>query len=545
MSVPVTTEAALLVDVGSAWTKASLIGRARGRWRVVAHAAGPTSWGAAELDRALVAQLAESADHRLAGALEGLVAGANRIECHTARRPGRLAIVAVSRELSGAAARRAAESAGWDVAELATLDDGRSLAERIETLQAAEVDAWLLAGGFDDGRSQRALEVAALVAAARRPESSPVIWAGSAALAAEVAGLFEDDAVATVANPRPDAGAEAGAELRSHLEVLLRRTLEPESEIHLAPVALRRAVREIARAGGLHVLGVDIGARYAVRANATPDGDVESRVFANGGMSTMAGAGPTLAARVARALGHGVDEPAVADLLQNLRARPTSLPQTDDELAVIQAAARIQLASMAEDAPVAGVDLLIGTGRTLASAPQPGQAARMLIDGLRPLGVTQLALDPAGLLGPLGALPDDEITEGVALLADDIVVSLGTAVVSRGGEPGRLAMRVTVHRAGWPSRAPIELRAGQLQIVSLPAGQEAELVIEPADGVSLGAPRRSPRIHAAATGGSVGLILDARGVPIVLPRRADDRRAVLLGWHDAFQREATAAEALG
>ena len=98
-------------------------------------------------------------------------------------------------------------------------------------------------------------------------------------------------------------------------------------------------------------------------------------------------------------------------------------------------------------------------------------------------------------------------------------------------------MRVSVHRPGWPSPAPIEVRTGQLQVVPLGRGQEAEVQIETAAGVTLGASRRSPRISAAVTGGSVGLILDARGIPIVLPRRGDDRRAVIAGWRDAFQRE--------
>ena len=162
----------------------------------------------------------------------------------------------------------------------------------------------------------------------------------------------------------------------------------------------------------------------------------------------------------------------------------------------------------------------------------------MLLDGVRPLGVTQLAVDAAALLGPLGSLPDAEITEGMALLADDLLVPLGTAVVPRGVESGRLAMRVTVHRAGWPSAAPIEVRGGQLQLVPLPRGQEAELQIELGDGVTLGAARRSPRITALATGGSVGLVLDARGVPIGLPRRGDDRRAMQADWRDALAREA-------
>jgi hypothetical protein len=161
----------------------------------------------------------------------------------------------------------------------------------------------------------------------------------------------------------------------------------------------------------------------------------------------------------------------------------------------------------------------------------------MLLDGARPVGVTQLAIDPAALLGPLGSLPDGEIAEGLALLGDDLLVPLGTAVVSRGGDPGQVAMRVTVHRPGWPILAPIEVRVGQIQVVPLGRGQEAELTIEPGDGVSLGAARRSPRVQARATGGSVGLILDARGVPIALPRRADDRRTVLAGWRDALARE--------
>jgi hypothetical protein len=98
-------------------------------------------------------------------------------------------------------------------------------------------------------------------------------------------------------------------------------------------------------------------------------------------------------------------------------------------------------------------------------------------------------------------------------------------------------MRVTVHRPGWPAAAPIEVRSGQLQVVPLARGQEAELTIEPGDGVTFGAGRRSPRIQALASGGAVGLILDARGIPIVLPRRGDDRRAMVASWRDALARE--------
>jgi hypothetical protein len=536
MTLAVETELALLIDVGSAWAKASVIGRVRGRWRLVTRVAQPTAWGAGELHRSLRERLEGVVDPRLGGRLDELLASANRIECHTARRPGRIVVAAVSRELSGIAARRAAEAAGWEVSEVVTLDDGRSLADRLATLQSVETDAWVIAGGFDGSRSPRAMEAAALVASARRRESGPVIWAGSAELAGEVAALFEPQGCTSVANVRPDSRREVTGPLREHLQGLLRTVVAREDETHLAAIALPRGIGALAAATGLRILAIDIGARGAISALAEPDGAVDSRIHGGGGLAGLAGTAGS-AARVSRLAGDAGDEATVADLLQTLRARPASLPETAEELAATHAAARVQAASLVDDATIGPLDLVIGCGSTIAGAPLPAQSARILLDALRPIGVTQLAVDSASLLGPLGTLPDGEIREGIALLAEDLIQPLGTSVVCRGGEPGRLAMRVTVHRPGWPDATPIELRSGQLQVVPLARGQQAELTIEPGDGVTLGAGRRSPRIEALATGGAVGLILDARGIPIVLPRRGDDRRAMVASWRDALARE--------
>lgn len=539
MSVDVDTELAVLVDVGSAWAKAGVIGRVQGRWRLVTSVAQPTAWGAAELRRTLVARLEAALDPRLAHRAADLLASANRIECHTARRPARLAVVGVSRELSGGAARRAAEAAGWEVVELVTLDDGRSLASRLAVLQAVEADGWLLAGGFDGTRSARAREAMSLVAAARRPGSGPILWAGSADLADEARDLFEPGAVTIVANVRPDARRDDPTPLRDELQRLLRRVLATDEASHLSAMALPRAIAAMAASSGLRVLAVDVGARGAIRTLAEADGSVVSRIHGTGGLAGI-GRLPGAAARVSRLAGDAGDEAVVADLLATLRARPATLPETGEELAATQAAARVAIAGLFEDGSPVGLDLVVGCGSTIAAAPAPAQAARILLDAVRPIGVTQLAVDAGSLLGPLGSLPDDEIGEGMALLADDLLAPLGTAVVTRGGDAGRPAMRVTVHRSGWPSQAPIELRHGQLQVVPLGRGQDAELTIELGEGVSLGAPRRSPRIVAQVTGGSVGLVLDARGSPIVLPRRGDDRRAVLASWREAMAREPAA-----
>ena len=147
--------------------------------------------------------------------------------------------------------------------EQAAADDGRSLPERLSTLTAADVDAWLVVGGFDDARPEQALEAAALVAAARRGGRTPVIWAGSAALTDEVAACFEPGVVQAIPNPRPDASTEDLAPLRHRLEELLDRLVESGGTRNLAPIGFRRTIEEIAREDHLRVVGVDLGARYA------------------------------------------------------------------------------------------------------------------------------------------------------------------------------------------------------------------------------------------------------------------------------------------
>ena len=540
-----TAELSLLVDVGSAWTKASVIARTRGRWRIAASLAQPTSWGDVEIFTGLASRLAGSADPRLREQLVDLIAAAPRIACHTPRRAGRLGLAAVSSELSAAAARRVAESAGWVISEVATTDDGRSLADRLGALQAADVDAWLMAGGFDGGQSDQALEMAGLVAAARNGSPAPVVWAGADTLAEAVEALFEPGAVRRAPNPRPAPEVEHPGPLRNVLEDMLRRLVEPGEVRRLSPVAFRRGISELARATRRRIVGVDLGARYASWVHADLDGSAENRVYAGGGLSSANLVASGAPGRLARSLPLAIDELAVADALQNSRARPATIPQTDDELVICHAAARHLLGlGVASEGFVQGIDLLVGAGRVLAASPRPAQAFAMLLDGVRPIGVTALAIDVAGVLSPLGSLDDAEIEEGLGALRDDLLTPLGSSVVCRGGRPGTPAMRVTMRRTGWPDLGPIEVRTGQLVALPLGRGQQADLEIELEPGVSLGTPRRARRIHATVHGGVVGLVLDARGVPLHLPRRGDDRRAMLSSWRDVLAREPAMPTAL-
>ena len=90
-----TAELSLLIDIGSAWTKAAVVGRAMGRWRIAAHAAQPSAWDEEELVATLAGRLAGPADPRVARRMAALLADAPRIAVHTPARPGRIALACV------------------------------------------------------------------------------------------------------------------------------------------------------------------------------------------------------------------------------------------------------------------------------------------------------------------------------------------------------------------------------------------------------------------------------------------------------------------
>ena len=153
----------------------------------------------------------------------------------------------------------------------------------------------------------------------------------------------------------------------------------------------------------------------------------------------------------------------------------------------------------------------------------------MLLEGVRPLG-----RDPAGGRRRIGARP-----AGVAAGRGDRrgggAARGGPVGAARDGhrEPRRERGSRGDARHGPPpglaAVAPIEVRAGQLHVVPLGRGQEAELTIEPGDGVSLGPARRSPRIPRRDRRTDRHRPRCPRPA-IPLPKRSDDRRAVLASW---------------
>ncbi len=199
----------------------------------------------------------------------------------------------------------------------------------------------------------------------------------------------------------------------------------------------------------------------------------------------------------------------------------------------------ILLALRAPGSGIAGLqplDVLVGTGGALAHAPQPAQAALVLLDALQPHGITSLVLDVAQVLGPLGGLAGVAPALSAAVAETDAVVAQLGPVVSTVGTAttGQPAVRITLEY-GNGTRTVAEVAPGALARLPLAPGERALLSLFPAPTIDIGlGPGQQAKASEPLEGGMLGLIIDARGRPLVLPQQEEERLARVRDWRRAL-----------
>jgi hypothetical protein len=248
--------------------------------------------------------------------------------------------------------------------------------------------------------------------------------------------------------------------------------------------------------------------------------------------------------------------------LYNKMIRPTTIPQTVEDLMVEHAVAREALRLGFEHhkllaRPLRGVqrrrtiadifeqeafeetyidmlhvNWLAGTGGLLSHAPRRAQSALMLIDSFQPEGVTNLAQDSVFMMPHLGVLSTVHPKAAIEIFEKDCLVKIGTCIAPRGlGKEGEV-MKVIVHR---PDNSLLEEQVGfgSLKAIALKEGEKAEIEILPFRGGDVGqGPGKARKV--VIEGGVVGIILDARGRPLVLPDEGDERKQKLIEWFKAL-----------
>ena len=220
------------------------------------------------------------------------------------------------------------------------------------------------------------------------------------------------------------------------------------------------------------------------------------------------------------------------------------VPENVSELALSQAYARVRLQlgmeKLSSHYPNLGYDPqkglmghfepVIASGSALTQAPTPGQAMLILLDGLQPWGITTMVLDRYHILPLLGVVGGLEPVLPVHVLGSNAFANLGTVVAAVSPEPiGEKILSIQV-KTGAGKDYMVEIEQGSLRRLVIPAGVSAELELAPSrlTEVGFGEPGLGGRLK--VTGGTLGVVIDARGRPLKLPEDDEVRIEALRRW---------------
>jgi hypothetical protein len=293
------------------------------------------------------------------------------------------------------------------------------------------------------------------------------------------------------------------------------------------------------------VLGVDIGSS-AVNIAASFSGDLYTGVYPDIGIGEnidglLAISHP---ADILRWMPFEIEEDELRDYIYNKKLYPNSLPVSPEELLLEQALAR-QLLSIAvrrlspsfpkhptRPSPnlLPWFEPIVAAGSVLTNAPTRGQTLLMMLDGLQPTGVSTLVLDQNNIIPALGAAASINNILPIQVLESSTLLNLGTVISLSGSiQFGAPALKAKVMYSDG-SESVLDIKYGSLEVIQLPMGQNANLQLHPLNraDIGLGGPGRGGSVR--VTGGALGVIIDARGRPLRLPKDPNRRRDLHKKW---------------
>ncbi|MEO0230454.1 MAG: glutamate mutase L [candidate division WOR-3 bacterium] len=488
-------------------------------------------------------------------------------------------VCGVVKSMTAESAARAALGAGAIVMEVIASNDGRMPHERVELIRRLRPDMILLAGGVDGGTIKHVVELAELIRAADpKPRFGtgyklPVIYAGNKDAREEIQKILGDKvALFIVDNIRPVLERENLGPARHKIhDLFMEHVMQhapgykklmtwTDHPIMPTPGAVGLLVEKVARNENIDVLGVDIG-------GATTDvfsvfsGIFNRTVSANLGMSysisnVLVSAGVE---NILRWVPFSIDEYELKNRIRNKMIRPTTIPQTLEELIIEQAIARealrlafehhktmavglkgvqqertiseafAQTLSGATLVNMMSLALIIGSGGVLSHAPRRVQSALMMLDAFQPEGITMLAVDSIFMMPHLGVL--SEVHEGAAtqVFDRDCLIRLGSSICPVGiDKEGKECLSLTLIKEDG-SKFEKKVTYGELLRIPMGVGEKAKAIIEPTKNFDVGA-GKGKKVEAEVEGGVVGIIVDCRGRPLNIPADPKERVEKLSSW---------------
>ena len=568
----------LATDCGSTTTKAVLFEKTSKGWRQTFRGEAPTTVEKPVQDVTIGArnsflEVQELSGRKLLDAtrtngscplLTGTASEGVDLYVSTSSAGGGLQMVVggVVRSMTTESAERAALGAGAIVMDALSADDGREAYEQVQKIRHLRPDIILISGGTDGGTTSHPLELAETVLQADpRPRfgetlTLPVIYAANKEtieLAREI--LAKRFSFVAVDNLRPSLEEENLGPARDAIHELFLGHVMSHAPgydklltwspvpIIPTPAAVGDMISTAAARDDITILAVDIGGAtsdvFSVFKDPGGKHVFNRTVSANLGMSYSV-ANVLLEAGVSnirRWMPFQIEAEEVRDRLRNKMIRPTSIPQTKEDLLLEQAVCRealrlsfehhkrlaVGLSGQKSQKGIADIfskgesdtlvdmmklDLIVGSGGVLSHAPDRASAAHMLIDAYEPEGMTRLAVDSIFMMPHLGVFSSVHPEAAAEIFVEDCLLELGVVVSPVGKmKPGEPIIRVEAEGG-----INEEVKAGNIRRFEF--DREKSFTFTPLKkGIDIGHGPGKARTERISSGLS-GLIIDCRNRPI-------------------------------
>jgi hypothetical protein len=474
-------------------------------------------------------------------------------------------VAGVVKTMTAESAQRAALGAGAIVMDTIAVDDGRKPYQKIQRIRHLRPDMLLVSGGIDGGTLTHVVEIAELISAA---DPRPRLGIG-----------FH---LRIVDNLRPVLEREVLQPAREEIHNLFMEHVMAQAPgynklmqwspipIMPTPGAVGICMQTTAREYKTSVIGVDIGgATTDVFSVFGDQGELFNRtVSANLGMSysicnVLLEAGLP---NIMRWVPFYIEEGDLRNRIRNKMIRPTTIPQTLEELIIEQAIAREalrlafehhkslavglrgvqrqrtisevfdQVGSDATYINLTELGILVGSGGVLSHAPRRAQSALMMLDSFQPESATLLAVDSIFMMPQLGILSTIHPRAAMQVFDRDCLIRLGTAVAPVGSaskvKPGTecLSIDLTLPNGKQVSE---RVNVGDIKVIPLADGEKAEASIHVSRHFTVGQ-GMGHNLRTTVHGGVVGVVLDCRGRPLELAADSTVRSHQLWSWFEAL-----------
>ncbi len=572
-----TIESILVADCGTVATKLLLLDRVEDGYRFIAQAEVRTTIDSPWEDISIgvinaVQELEKTTGRifyhhgRIVTPRERLVGVDAFVTTISAPEPLHIVLAGLVREVSLESAKRAAMSTYTHIQAVLSREGNLHSPQETwsRTVRDLSPDVVLLVGGVDGGARLPVMELAeavALAASMLEKDTRPIVlYAGNTSLRSFVTQLLGDITRVEIAdNVHPTVETEHISPVQETLEhyYIEERlgtvngvdSLLGWSRSPLLPTAtaFARVIRYLwHREGktGRGVLGVDVGAANTT-ISATFDGNSYTTINHYGvARRLVEWVEAQGVEQLLRWIPEDIDAEELLTILHNRQLHPYTVPQDQKELWIELAVAREMMRAALDIAyPAWGhglslhpdsrimpsLDPILISGGGIVHTQRFGQALLAILDGLQPTGISTILLDVNRSAPAIGAIAGVKPLAAASALDAGTLISLGT-VISPVGK-ARLGDTILRMHIAYENGGELDVDAhyGEIEIWPLIPGQKATIDLHPNRRMDVGFGLG----HAGkvkASGGLVGLIVDARGRPLQLPQDPEARRRLLNSW---------------